>query len=62
MIKCPVRLRAFIEKDNCVGYMDCKIRFELFKLSKYRYYKCLYDGRIKNIERLYEVANNGKDN
>ena len=53
MINCPCR-KMIVEKsiEDVKFYDDCIVRAELLKLTKYRYYKALYEGRIKQFERI----------
>lgn len=53
MINCPCR-KMVVEKsiEDVKFYDDCIVRLELLKIPKYRYYKTLYEGRIKQFERI----------
>lgn len=52
MIECSLRVVAKEYQINYNKYMDCPIRLKLLKIQKYRYYKGLYEGRIKFYEQV----------
>lgn len=54
MIVCPCR-RMIVAKtiNDAKFYDDCLVKLELLKIPKYRYYKSLYEGRIKELENIF---------
>lgn len=51
MIECPCRI--LLQEYYADSVTDnCPIKIKLLQLPKYRYYKALYEGRIKPVEKI----------
>ena len=61
MIECSLRKLASNYNTDYSYYMtNCTIRFKLLKIQRYRYYKSLYEGRIKFLENVIERCSDGE--
>ena len=65
MIKCPLRKAcenhpSLYHKADLQMYMNCILRYEQYKNPKNRYFKTLYECRIKPIEQVNKHITKGE--